>query len=76
MANLTPNMSASLAKIVYQLTDAPNLSIALLRIEQSYGSIMDINKENMTTAKTGGPGFIKSRSAFGFTCLGKGTYQP
>lgn len=75
MARLSAKMSASFAKNVYELTDAPNLNLALKRLEQSYGTMLDVEQNNVAMAKTGGPAFIKSRTAFGLCLLGKGAYQ-
>jgi triacylglycerol lipase len=77
MTEITPALSASLANDVYDLIDLSSLRVALKRFTQIYGSIIDIDEGFLLKAKSGGPGFIKTRTAFGVCCFGKknGAYE-
>ncbi|MEQ3634234.1 MULTISPECIES: lipase family protein [Thalassolituus] len=72
---LEPKNVAEFASDIYILVDALSpkaLSSALVTL---FGGKMDISLENITSAKTGGPGFIKSTTAFGLMAFGKGAYE-
>lgn len=73
--NLTPNFSSHLAKDVYQLTKTDSLEQAVSALKAKYGDILSVGHQNMIKGKTGGPGIIKSKTAFGFVMLGKGKYE-
>ena len=75
MPSISASVSAVLAKDVYMLTDESNLSIAFKKLKNNHGASVDINEETLIKGKTGGPVFIKSRTAFGLCVYGKGHYQ-
>ena len=77
MENLSPVQSANLAKGVYTLVDAPSLEAGILLMSAALKNIIEVgmSRENITSAKTGGPGFIKSTTAFGLMAFGKGAYE-
>ncbi len=75
MPRISPRMSASLARDIYRLVDIPKLKDAVSELEYTYGSVMEINNSNTLKGKSGGPGFVKSRTGFGLCALGKGAYQ-
>lgn len=75
MTELTPKQSSSLARDVYALSDYSDIRRALSQFQSLYNNLADIGDNNILAGKTGGPGFIKSRTAFGFIFLGKGEYK-
>ncbi|TQV76388.1 lipase family protein [Aliikangiella marina] len=75
MLQLSPVFSSNLAKDVYQLTKTDSLEQAVSALKAKYGDILTVADKNMITGKTGGPGIIKSKTAFGFVMLGKGKYD-
>ncbi|WP_444993956.1 lipase family protein [Aliikangiella sp. IMCC44359] len=72
MKELKPNLSARLAEDVYALTKEKNLKDAYTRLNHVYGDIFVFGNQQLLKGKTGGPGVIKSKTAFGFTLIGKG----
>ncbi|WNO09771.1 lipase family protein [Teredinibacter sp. KSP-S5-2] len=75
MPRLAPALAANLASSIYALVDFHTLDEAVTALKTKYGSILDINPQNMVSGRTGGPSVLKSRSGFGFVCLGKDTYK-
>ncbi len=75
MSELSAALASALARDVYRLVDVGRIEDALDRLNFSYGRIMDLRHECVLPVKTGGPGIIKSRTAFGFCTFGKGIYQ-
>lgn len=75
MNELSPPVAARLARDVYQLTNTQKLGIAINRLKKLQGTIIHVDCETPLSAKTGGPLFIKSRSAFGLCTFGKDIYQ-
>lgn len=75
MAELSPQAAARLARDIYGLVNRPSIDWAIREIAAEYGNELDVSKEVLVAAKTGGPGFIKSRTAFGLCCFGKGIYK-
>lgn len=71
MIELTPRQAASLSSEVYALTKFPVLEDAITHLNHEYGGNIAFYEENMLKGKTGGPGFIKVRTAFGFLLMGK-----
>jgi triacylglycerol lipase len=69
---LAPHLAASLAKDVYALTEQLNLNLAYEQLNKTYNGVFDFEQNNLLKAKTGGPGLIKCKTAFGFTLIGKG----
>ena len=72
---LEPRDAAKFADNVYILVETQLPEELLAALNLFYGTKMDISAENITSAKTGGPGFIKSTTAFGLMAFGKGAYE-
>lgn len=72
---LSPRQAASLSSQVYALTKFPLLQDAITHLNHEYGGNLSFYEENMLKGKTGGPGFIKVRTAFGFLLLGQKNLQ-
>jgi triacylglycerol lipase len=72
---LFPTQCASLAKDVYALTEYKKLDEAYIFLSARYKDSFDIDSKNLLKGKTGGPGLIKCKTAFGFTLIGKGKYK-
>lgn len=68
---LTRSQAASLSDEVYSLTKFPVLQDAIKHLNHEYGGHLSFYEENMLKGKTGGPAFIKVRTAFGFLLVGK-----
>lgn len=72
---LSPLQSASLAQDTYALTKFNTLDDAYFFLNQRYKNVFGFDEKNLIKGKTGGPGLIKCRTAFGFTLIGQGNYQ-
>lgn len=68
---LTPTQAASLADDVYALTKLSSIEQALVYLKSQYHGKIAFNEVLMLKGKTGGPGIIKVRTAFGFLLVGK-----
>ena len=75
MTELSAAAACALARDVYQLVEAPRVEVALARIKSLYDTFIEFGQDSVVPVKTGGPGIIKSRTAFGLCGLGKGIYQ-
>lgn len=75
MAELTAFQAARLADDVYSLTRLPTLKDAVTYLNGEYGEVFNFSEQSLLKAKTGGPWFIKCRTAFGFTLLGQGSLK-
>ena len=75
MAYLSPAVAADFANQVYSFVNSGSVSSAVDRIKSRYAAILDFQDFKDISAKTGGPGIFKSRTAFGFLALGKGAYK-
>jgi triacylglycerol lipase len=75
MSQLQPRLAASLAEAVYALTKTDSIDRAVKDLNAQFGGILTFGEEVMLKAKTGGPWFIKCKTAFGFTLLGKGAFE-
>lgn len=75
MAELTPRLSASLAEGVYGLTKNESIEEAVKDLNVRFKDVAGFSDDAMLKAKTGGPWFIKCRTAFGFTLIGKGKFS-
>lgn len=71
MIDLTPRQAASLSNEVYALTKFPILEDAITYLNHEYGGNLSFYEENLLKGKTGGPGLIKVRTAFGFLLVGR-----
>lgn len=72
MTEFSAYQAAVLADDVYAITRLNSLDQAKKYIKSEHGDIFAMSGDNMLKGKTGGPGFIKVRTAFGFTLMGKG----
>ena len=75
MTAISPELGVRLANGVYSLNKREKLKDALTDLNLMFGDIFTFSEEALLKAKTGGPWFIKCRTAFGFTLLGKGPLQ-
>lgn len=71
---LLPNIAAELASDVYALAQMKDLKSAISKLNLKWGQQFDFNESSTVRGKTGGPGFIKCRTAFGFIVSGKGSF--
>jgi len=74
MPRIAPNLAAGLAHTVYGLVDF-NVEEGIAVLHRNYGQVIQTNSSSVASCRTGGPGFIKSQTAFGFVCLGNGAYK-
>jgi triacylglycerol lipase len=72
MSNLNPALTSSLASNVYALSKTGSIEIAITQLNRLFGQSLTFSEDQLLKAKTGGPWFIKCRTAFGFTLIGKG----
>ncbi len=75
MPALYPEFVASLAKDVYRVTEYNTLETAYTYLNHTYKNAFIFNNDNLLKGKTGGPGIIKCRTAFGFTLIGQGQFK-
>jgi len=75
MAEFNAYQAAVLADDVYALTKLTSLDQAMSYLKYEHGDVFELANHNVLKAKTGGPGIIKCRTAFGFTLLGKGSLK-
>jgi len=75
MTTLNPDQSAKLADDVYTLTRLRTLEDAYKYLNTEYAGVFSFSEKTLTKGKTGGPGIIKCKTAFGFTLLGQGSYS-
>jgi len=71
MTELTPRLAASLANGVYGLTKNVTIEGAIKDLNAQFKDVASFSEDLMLKAKTGGPWFIKCRTAYGFTLIGK-----
>lgn len=72
MTEFSAYQAAVLADDVYALTKLVSLEHAIKYIESEYRGVFCFGEKDVLKARTGGPGIIKCRTAFGFTLLGQG----
>jgi len=72
MAEFTAYQAAVLADDVYALTRLNNLQQAMTYLKNEHGEVFTFGEQDVLKGRTGGPGIIKCRTAFGFTLLGQG----
>ncbi|HEY7773609.1 MAG TPA: hypothetical protein VIC26_10535 [Marinagarivorans sp.] len=77
MPALNPFVAADLARDVYLLTDATDLSDGSAQIKELWDQNLKFEStdKNVMAAKTGGPAFLKSRTAFGLCVIGQGIFK-
>lgn len=71
MTEFTAQQSAALADDVYRLADLATVEQGVAYFEAMYGGVFSLSGEDVLKGRTGGPGIIKVRTAFGFTLLGQ-----
>lgn len=74
MTTLNPDQSAKLADDVYTLTRLRTLEDAYKYLNTEYAGVFSFSDKTLAKGKTGGPGIIKCKTAFGFTLIGQGSY--
>lgn len=75
MSRLDPTLSSALADTVYALTRRENLTDAITSVKDRFQEILTVSDTSLLKGKTGGPGFVKCRTAFGFVLMGKGRFE-
>lgn len=75
MGTLTPTQTVNLASDVYALSRLDTVEDAISFLTTRYKGKLTFHQDNLLKGKTGGPGIIKCRTAFGFTLIGKGPYK-
>ena len=73
MAVILPPQAANLAKEIYDLVDKKLIqSEVVFDFEEKYSGILDLSSNNVVSARTGGPSFIKTETSFGLMAYGVG----
>jgi|SRR5690554_3428297 len=73
MITLDPSFTANLAKEIYDLVDKKlTQSEVVFDFEKKYSGILDLSSNNVVSARTGGPSFIKTETSFGLMAYGVG----
>jgi triacylglycerol lipase len=75
MSGISPTLSAALADSVYALARKNSIADAIKDLDLLFKNILAFSDSALIKGKTGGPWFIKCRTGFGFTLIGKGRYQ-
>lgn len=63
MSRLDPTLSSALADTVYALTRRENLTDAITSVKDRFQEILTVSDTSLLKGKTGGPGFVKCRTA-------------
>lgn len=71
----TPTQSSALANSVYALTKQDDLDTAVKLLNTTFNGEFEFAGSNMLLGKTGGPGCIKVKTAFGFVLVGKKNFK-
>lgn len=71
----SPSQSAELANDVYSLTKEVSIEKAIAFLNGIYEDKIVFAENNLIAGKTGGPAFIKVKTAFGFVLIGKKQYE-
>src|SRR5690554_3220941 len=74
MAVILPTQAAKLAKEIYDLVDkSKSQQKVIVELKQDYSNVFDLSLDNnVVSARTGGPSFIKIETAFGLMDYGVG----
>lgn len=72
---LSPTKSALFAENMYLLTKSGSIEEAIILLNAGYKGDLAFAESNMLAGKTGGPAFIKVKTAFGFVLVGKNQYK-
>ncbi|MGI9282638.1 MAG: lipase family protein [Endozoicomonas sp.] len=68
---ISPQAAAKIAQEIYQLTSARTIELAIELLNNSFQGDLIFTESKLLKGKTGGPGFLKVRTAFGFVLEGK-----
>ncbi|MGI9282961.1 MAG: lipase family protein [Endozoicomonas sp.] len=69
--SIEPRLAANIASAVYALSEKPTIEDAITDMNALFNGSLVFSESNLLKGKTGGPGFIKVRTAFGFVLEGK-----
>src|SRR5690554_2468827 len=73
MITLDPSFTANLAKDVYRLVEENTVILRTASFfKEKYSGILDLSSNNVVSARTGGPSFIKTETSFGLMAYGVG----
>lgn len=72
---IEPIQAAVLARDVYLLSNEPSNDVALSKLKQSYKGLFEFTNNRVLAGKTGGPGFLKCRTAFGLCLIGQKQFE-
>lgn len=75
MPHLSPLLAASFSRNIYTLVESGSIQQGVNALTQKYKKVATVNDKELLSAKTGGPAFIKSRTAFGLCLIGKDAYK-
>src|SRR5690554_7790734 len=77
MAVILPPQAANLAKDIYLLIDSSYADgVAFKKIKGMYSNVFDLSLDNnVVSARTGGPSFIKTETSFGLMAYGVGEFK-
>src|SRR5690554_2838452 len=76
MAVILPPQAANLAKDVYRLVEKNTVILeAASFFKKNYSNVFDLSLDNIAHSRTGGPGFIKTETAFGLMAYGVGEFK-
>ncbi len=75
MPALNPMITSILANDAYALANYTNLDDAYIYLNGKHKNSFVFGNDNLLKGKTGGPGIIKCRTAFGFTLIGQGQFK-
>ena len=69
------DFAAIAARDAYALTNLRTVRDAIDYLNSKYGEVFAFSEESILKGKSGGPFYIKCRTSFGFTLLGKGIFE-
>jgi len=76
MITLDPSFTANLAKDVYRFVDKNTVILETVSFfKQNYSNVFGLSSDNIAHSRTGGPGFIKTETAFGLMAYGVGEFK-
>src|SRR5690554_7216185 len=71
MTAISPNLSAQLAKDIYDIVDnSIPLERTIVALQNAYPGIFDLTPNNVVSTRTGRPSFIKTETSFGAMVYG------
>ncbi|WP_347331324.1 lipase family protein [Marinimicrobium locisalis] len=72
---IKPNQAVDLAEAVYLLSGTPSVEDAVNAVRLRYRNIFEVVGNSSLAGKTGGPGFLKCRTAFGLCLIGRKQFE-